>query len=767
MVAEPVVLPLTEQKIINEFANLRNAISVIQAEFNEKLMKQGNALGSNLEMVKQLNGKVDAIKVQADMNDSYVKTQVDAKAAEIMEKITVLSQAGHTTWNEIEVVKQKLGNHDEQLQNIHNQMAEVSVRMKDLQAQTVYGNTGPTQNQFSANGPTVKNIMEYRSISMMDKLTNDTKEFNIWALRLKNTLKQINPIYGTLMELIERLPTNVVTYENWSENYAKALREHSQTEEIMFNRMSSDLYTVLVDKCTNTHVNMFENDELDGFYAYNQLFRSVTRTAGLGSLERREYLTNPQIAKKESEVYDLIMAWEKELKDQEKTTPPEFRPLLSPIMKMSVMKKIAFGNIKEHIRTNEAIKTYDELRTEVLTMALFNKTENNKQTQAPAAMDLNAMMNKIRESINNSYQPELNQNYKAPETNYGAQLNNLGGERSKDVTVIDEMIGEIMAMVKGKGKGRETRSCFICGKSGHLAKDCYYNPKGKGKGKGDLGKGDYGKGKGKGDLGGKGGKGGPKGGCWTCGGNHYESDCPVKKRGVNGVEEEGCQHEHSQENQEGFNLGGGEETQDAWNKIYPNYNLEYERSPKLKTTISEKCIYNIGKDGEWHKVTFTGDSGAVDHVMKKNEATWIPLKPTAMSKAGIGFTAANGTKMPNYGGRMLTGETEKKEGVRMNVQVTDTQKNLASFPKMVEEGNDIILSKKKGCYITNEKTGMRIPMRLKPGGTPEFDIWIKKAKVNGRFGVLNMDGEADIKDEDDLSQSGNGKSAFQRLEEWI
>ena len=64
---------------------------------------------------------------------------------------------------------------------------------------------------------------------------------------------------------------------------------------------------------------------------------------------------------------------------------------------------------------------------------------------------------------------------------------------------------------KGKGKGNETRACYICGKTGHLAKDCYYNPKGKGKGKGDLGKGEYGKGKGKGVLGGKGGKGRGKG----------------------------------------------------------------------------------------------------------------------------------------------------------------------------------------------------------------------------------------------------------------
>lgn len=81
--------------------------------------------------------------------------------------------------------------------------------------------------------------------------------------------------------------------------------------------------------------------------------------------------------------------------------------------------------------------------------------------------------------------------------------------------------------------------------------------------------------------------------------------------------------------------------------------------------------------------------------MKKNEATWIPIQPTAMSKAGFGFTAANGTKMLNYAGMVLTGETEKKEWVRMNVQVTDTQKNSASFPKTVEVDNNIIWSKNK------------------------------------------------------------------------
>lgn len=45
---------------------------------------------------------------------------------------------------------------------------------------------------------------------------------------------------------------------------------------------------------------MFENDELDGVYAYSQLCRSSTWSASLESLESTEYSTNPQAAKKET-----------------------------------------------------------------------------------------------------------------------------------------------------------------------------------------------------------------------------------------------------------------------------------------------------------------------------------------------------------------------------------------------------------------------------------------------------------------------------------
>ena len=74
--------------------------------------------------------------------------------------------------------------------------------------------------------------------------------------------------------------------------------------------------------------------------------------------------------------------------------------------------------------------------------------------------------------------------------------------------------------------------------------------------------------------------------------------------------------------------------------------------------------------------------------------------------------------------------------------------------KMVNEGNDIVMSK-KGSFIKNVSNGKVIKLNLDKG-TPQFDVWVKKAKQLGQYGVLNVEGEADIDD-----------SAFRRLEMYI
>lgn len=77
-------------------------------------MKQGDALGEQMQMLKASNAQVEAIKVNTDMNDDYVKTQVDTQTQDVMDKKSALSQAGHTTtWNELESVMLKQSKYDE------------------------------------------------------------------------------------------------------------------------------------------------------------------------------------------------------------------------------------------------------------------------------------------------------------------------------------------------------------------------------------------------------------------------------------------------------------------------------------------------------------------------------------------------------------------------------------------------------------------------------------------------------------------------------
>ena len=49
----------------------------------------------------------------------------------------------------------------------------------------------------------------------------------------------------------------------------------------------------------------FANDDSDGIYAYVNLYRGFRLTAGLGQIEKRDFLTHPPAAKKEDEIYDL------------------------------------------------------------------------------------------------------------------------------------------------------------------------------------------------------------------------------------------------------------------------------------------------------------------------------------------------------------------------------------------------------------------------------------------------------------------------------
>jgi hypothetical protein len=129
--------------------------------------------------------------------------------------------------------------------------------------------------------------------------------------------------------------------------------------------------------------------------------------------------------------------------------------------------------------------------------------------------------------------------------------------------------------------------------------------------------------------------------------------------------------------------------------------IDFTRSDRKP---NDKEINNIDKGNKVRrKGKVTVDSGAEDSVWPATHVDWDKVVETEESRKGIGFVAANGGRMANYGGTKVE---FVKEGKRksMNFQVTDCKKPLASVSKIVDKGNRVVFDS-EGSYIENKATG--------------------------------------------------------------
>ena len=62
-------------------------------------------------------------------------------------------------------------------------------------------------------------------------------------------------------------------------------------------------------------------------------------------------------------------------------------------------------------------------------------------------------------------------------------------------------------------------------------------------------------------------------------------------------------------------------------------------------------------EDQWETIPITVDSGAVDTVGPKEVGAQFPITPTRESRLGLGYRAANGSPIKNYGERVLKGQT--------------------------------------------------------------------------------------------------------------
>ena len=287
---------------------------------------------------------------------------------------------------------------------------------------------------------------------------------------------------------------------------------------------------------------------------------------------------------------------------------------------------------------------------------------------------------------------------------------------------------------KGKGKGKGFKgTCYACGETGHTAKECTWQAKG-------------GKSKGK--------------GWWNNG---------WKGKGLWAVDEEQDDEEWEQYEEAGdigaidydtepmkiksptdskFTIGPADFTMkiesptDSAMKIKELSSID--RAPKgPKKTINEV------RSG-WERIRVQVDSGAVDTVAPKHIAQAFKLRETAMSKNKVGFAAANGSKIENYGERKVSGYTDEGDGMSLRMTCADVHKVLGSVHKM-NKGCNIVVLNGEHSYMKNKRTGQKTKISYEdgqyimrmwvPAGPKEAEKDVASQLKGNRFAILAADDE--------------------------
>ena len=331
--------------------------------------------------------------------------------------------------------------------------------------------------------------------------------------------------------------------------------------------------------------------------------------------------------------------------------------------------------------------------------------------------------------------------------------------------------------------------CYNCKGYGHVSAQC---PSAKGKGKGPSaqpgaakgkGKNHFGKGQAKGGNKGKG-KGGPiNGSCWTCGGPHFQQNCPVAAKGAKGFQKGAYSFEEwplpeqhgirclsalatvnrygvlAEEDEEDAvelkemeapqvpghskdvgcgicsrRAGNGENGKQAALAASDVVNYKAAVLGQLKplATIEPANLCPVSEHQGWEVLDLAVDSGASETVIPTNLVKSVSLTPSDASKRGVQYEVANGERIPNLGEKAFTAYTDKEGYCRgIRAQVCDVSKPLLSVSRLVKAGNAVIFTP-GGSYVEDGQTGERIALE-EQGGMFNMRVWIPTTSSSAGF----------------------------------
>ncbi len=88
----------------------------------------------------------------------------------------------------------------------------------------------------------------------------------------------------------------------------------------------------------------------------------------------------------------------------------------------------------------------------------------------------------------------------------------------------------------------------------------------------------------------------------------------------------------------------------------------------------------------------------------KEVAKAFKLKETIMSRRGIGFAAAHGSGIEDYGEKKIVGYTEDGGGISLRIRRVEVKKVLDSVHKLNMRGNVVVLVGERATRGTRRRT---------------------------------------------------------------